>query len=141
MRLDDLPGDGCAFCRASLEHKRIDAIYCSQRCQRSDLTRLEQEARWAARPDRKCAECGEPIEAQRRADVLYCGKPCADRASYARTLGQRRAEARKGRSCVVCSGPLPKGHYVTRMYCSKACATKALVQQRREKRRAAAKFR
>ena len=92
MKLDDLPGDGCLMCGASLEHKRVDAIYCGPNCYMKHVRALERESRWEARADRVCQECGGPIPKERQAGAKWCSSQCHRRAADRRHRAKKRAQ-------------------------------------------------
>lgn len=135
MKLDDLPGDGCAFCGACIEHKRVYAIYCSRTCKDGHRRHLEREAGREAKAGNTCILCGAVIPLTRRADTLFCSKSCYDKVSYARCRGQRRTETRKGRSCAICGGPISETLRAGTKYCSKPCGDEADRRMSRKRRR------
>lgn len=92
MKLDDLPGDSCLVCGACIEHKRIDAIYCSRKCIQLDRTKLEQEARWAQHVGRKCAQCAGQIPVAKQSNAKFCSRKCGHRAANIRYLARLKAE-------------------------------------------------
>jgi predicted nucleic acid-binding Zn ribbon protein len=134
IQLDDLPGDGCAFCGADLEHKRVYAIYCTRECKDRHRRHLEQEAAREAKAGNTCISCGEMIPTDRRADTLFCSKSCYDKVSYARCKGQQRGETRKGRACATCGGPVPETLRAGTKYCGGECRDKADRQRKRNRR-------
>lgn len=121
MNLDDLTGDSCAFCGASIEHMRVTAKYCSPKCRRADLIRLDREARIESHAGRTCADCGSAISPAMRADAVYCSKRCSSRASHKRWAKRVRREAKAGRVCRQCGGAIPIEVRAGAVYCTRAC--------------------
>lgn len=134
-RLDDLAGDACLVCGASLEGKRIDSIYCSRRCKTKDRHRLDREARIEANAGRTCDECGAPLPPERRADARYCeGGRCSRRASHKRWAKRVREKAKEGRTCQHCGGPMDLRIRAGAKFCSAACRNAAELAMRRAAR-------
>ncbi len=133
-RLDDLPGDGCLVCGASLEHKRIDAVYCSRRCFGAHVRQLDRQARLEARTGRKCGMCAGPIPVERNASAKFCSRMCNAKAAWQADNARRKAErlerelkrrkAQIGRTCEQCGTAIPVEKRDATRFCASHCSNR-----------------
>jgi len=123
MNLDDLRGPECLWCGASLEGKRADAIYCSNKCAMDDYHRLEKEARLEAKQGRICVVCNGAISPHKRGNVTrYCSIECQRVANYNKACG------RYPKTCEHC-GTGFNAHNRKQRYCSVWCRAQGDIRK------------
>ncbi|TQL56536.1 HNH endonuclease [Rarobacter faecitabidus] len=126
--LETLPERECAQCGFKIAPRaKVTKIYCSQRCtnvanwqscNKEDRAAKHRAWRDATRDsriqktrdrlaDRKCEECGAPIEAQ-RSTRRFCSRKCINRRAD-RDNPHRRAELRQKRRKNLIAGAAPAG--------------------------------
>lgn len=110
MRLEDLPGDSCLVCGASLDGMYVTRVFCSKRCRATYFNGLRSEAAAEARARRTCAICGIAVQGK-TAQQIYCSLKC-------------RAEGKKRhpRSCLRCGVAFLTSTAVDAKCCSLSCA-------------------
>ena len=69
-----------------------------------------------------CAQCGEPLPAELRAEARYCSKRCRQAASRARLKDRPPSPPpTPTETCAWCGEPMPAGVPVEAWFCSKRC--------------------
>lgn len=87
----------CLSCGASMDHLRVDALYCGKRCKMAATKKRikQRKGLFTKGAKRECLECGSAFTPifQRNA---YCSDHCC-RTSY-----KRRTAVKRVRECVIC---------------------------------------
>lgn len=77
----------CAVCPNPI--KKTGALTCSSKCSIKKWNWFKRKDRRVIPKDRLCAECRGPIDQDKRAGTVFCGKQCCDKAG-----GRRRWRAK-----------------------------------------------
>lgn len=110
----------CIYCDSPLlQTSRSSRIYCSAKCSQDDRTRLERAARAEDNSSKSCAECGQPMPADKQLGAVYCSNGCACRAARA-----RKAAKAKAKRCECCGSEFQTDK-PSRRFCSHACSVEA----------------
>lgn len=122
-------------CGKTFTTSRSTKLYCDWRCKKQQALAVKRAKNRAAMPNH-CLHCGGPIPTRLRANAIYCGTTCADKAWVKTTTERRRARSTTPDTiqCVRCMSTIewkPR-----RKYCT-GCADEAL---REAKYRARVKY-
>lgn len=113
-------GRECERCGGPIpDHKRIDAMYCSQVCCKADYGELLRAGLLADKANRPpCEGCGAPIDPARFVTTRFCCSECHRRWIYRQTI-----EARPVQTCEGCGAEFrPTRHDAVQRYCSRKCS-------------------
>ena len=97
--------------------------YCGPECNRAARTARQREIP----PDRKCLECGKPIDDDVNLHQKYCDPKCKREAEKA-----RRRRIPPDRKCLECGKPIDKDANWFRKYCDSKCWRAVKNARRRE---------
>jgi predicted nucleic acid-binding Zn ribbon protein len=87
------PRDHCPACGKPLpDGADIRRIYCNKACANTYFNDLAKAARLEARKGKTCKRCGEPFDAPRSGQQVFCAARCNRRSAdeaYRRRLAYR----------------------------------------------------
>lgn len=121
----------CAFCEEPIEQPKVGRPrkFCSPKCQQ----RHAAEKKRAARAQRSCRHCGEPIGQDKRGDAEFCSPDCKREAHK---LDRRMPDEPVSYTCEVCSTSFerPPTPGTPPKYCSQGCKAVLIAENKAKAR-------